>query len=343
MGNPIILLIGFLVGVGLLVWLAWPRRGLLAVLRRRFLMTDRVMAEDALKHLFHEPATGPEAVTSLERALGHSPARIERSLTLLESLALIRRMGDRVELTDAGRRHAVHLVRSHRLWERFLADRTGVRASEWHDEAELAEHRLSPADAGRLAERMGLPAFDPHGDPIPTADGVLPTLGGRWLSDLPAGRSAVILHLEDEPRGAYEHLLAAGLAPGQRLTLTERDDDGLTIVAGGRRSRLAPEDAGNVQVREESAGPAEEEHPTLAAVPPGGAARVLFIAPACQGPQRRRLLDLGIVPDTVVEAEMSSALGDPVAYRIRGALIALRREQAEWVVVQPLARGASAA
>ena len=80
---------------------------------------------------------------------------------------------------------------------------------------------------------------------------------------------------------------------------------------------------------EESRGPFE----TLSALSPGESAAVVGIAPACQGPQRRRLLDLGLVPGTVVTAELRGALKDPVAYRVRGALIALRRQQAEWVRV----------
>jgi DtxR family Mn-dependent transcriptional regulator len=73
---------------------------------------------------------------------------------------------------------------------------------------------------------------------------------------------------------------------------------------------------------------------TLADADRGEPVRVVAIAPACQGPQRRRLLDLGVVPGTTVTAELVSASGDPVAYRIRGALIALRREQASWIEVE---------
>ncbi len=66
---------------------------------------------------------------------------------------------------------------------------------------------------------------------------------------------------------------------------------------------------------------------------------MIGLSPACQGSQRRRLLDLGVVRGTEIESALSSAAGDPIAYRIRGALIALRREQAEWIRVEPLAGG----
>ena len=77
----------------------------------------------------------------------------------------------------------------------------------------------------------------------------------------------------------------------------------------------------------------EETSGTLAEAKQGEIVRVLGIHSGLQGPQRRRLLDLGLVPGTLVEAELSGASGDPVAYRVRGALIALRRDQSRWIQV----------
>ena len=81
---------------------------------------------------------------------------------------------------------------------------------------------------------------------------------------------------------------------------------------------------------------------TLVDMAPGERARVVGLSPACQGAQRRRLLDLGVVRGTEVEAALRSATGDPVAYRIRGALIALRREQAAWIRIAPPERSGHA-
>ena len=78
---------------------------------------------------------------------------------------------------------------------------------------------------------------------------------------------------------------------------------------------------------------AERAGETLVDARLGETVRVLGISPACQGTQRRRLLDLGVVKGTLITAEFTAAGGDPVAYLIRGALIALRREQASWVAV----------
>ena len=85
-------------------------------------------------------------------------------------------------LSDTGRAYALRVLRTHRLLERFLADRTGTRPAEWHLQAERREHQLSLDETERLARRMGHPLYDPHGDPIPTATGELPEARGTPLS-----------------------------------------------------------------------------------------------------------------------------------------------------------------
>jgi Fe2+ transport system protein FeoA len=114
-----------------------------------------------------------------------------------------------------------------------------------------------------------------------------------------------------------------------------RTEDAVRVRAGGREWNLDPMSAQNVTVRhlpvgEDAGGPWD----TLADARSGETVRVLDISMACQGTQRRRLLDLGVVRGTEITAELVSASGDPVAYRIRGALIALRRDQAKWVQVE---------
>ena len=75
---------------------------------------------------------------------------------------------------------------------------------------------------------------------------------------------------------------------------------------------------------------------SLADLGPGQRGKVVAILPACQGLERRRMMDLGILPGTIIRAELVSAGGDPVAYRVREALIALRGEQARLITIQPL-------
>ena len=105
--------------------------------------------------------------------------------------------------------------------------------------------------------------------------------------------------------------------------------------AGGREWTLDPVAARNITVRQLPVGEPPDAAPTtLLDVRRGETVRVVGISRACQGTQRRRLLDLGVVRGTEVTPELVSAAGDPVAYRIRGALIALREKQASWITVE---------
>ena len=323
-----------LVVVGAL--LLWPRWGLIVRLRRMSHLGERVLLEDALKHVYTCESIGRECtLESLAGRLEISRGRAADLLSLLAEAKLIRNEARGPRLTDAGRDSALRLVRTHRLWERYLADRTGVPAGEWHEEAERMEHTLSPEEAEELAARLGHPAWDPHGDPIPTAGGELPSVERLTLAGADVGRTFEIVHLEDEPREIYDALLSDGFDLGARIEVVERSPRAVRIRARGREWTLDNVVARNVTVRGLPEGvSADAPVMTLLDVRPGERARVTGISPGCQGSQRRRLLDLGVVRGTEIEAAFRSAAGDPIAYRIRGALIALRREQAEWIRVQ---------
>ncbi|MDX1647050.1 MAG: metal-dependent transcriptional regulator [Longimicrobiales bacterium] len=338
MVDPLVALLVFTGLVAVLAVLLWPRRGLVARVRKVTYLSDRVLLEDALKHVYTCESVG--RACTLESLAGRLEISRGHAADLLSKLAaseLTRHSATGPKLTEKGRASALQLVRTHRLWERYLADRTGVPAGEWHQEAERMEHALSREEADELAARLGHPAWDPHGDPIPTSTGDLPAMERTTLASVSAGQAVEVIHVEDEPRVIYDALLEDGLDVGARVDVVARDGNAVTISARGREWSIDPIVAGNVTVRPLPQGVgADTELLTLADLPAGGSARVLGISPACKGAQRRRLLDLGIVRGTVVESALRSAGGDPIAYRVRGALIALRREQAEWVRVESL-------
>ncbi|MEJ2237822.1 MAG: metal-dependent transcriptional regulator [Gemmatimonadales bacterium] len=259
MVDPALALIWFAIAVGTLLIFFWPGQGLAIRLLRVLRMTERVRIEDALKHAYNEEyANRTASIHSMAGALEVSRAFAVRLVTRLEARELVHSSDEGLQLTAAGRDYALRILRTHRLWERYLADRTNVKPTDWHDEAERREHRLAATEVDALAASMGHPVYDPHGDPIPTDFTVHP---------LPTERAV----------GPYEKL--SSLSPGE-------------------------------------------------------SAVVVQIAHACQGPQRRRLLDLGVVPGTVITAELQGALSDPMAYRIRSALIALRQQQADLIYVE---------
>lgn len=341
--DPATALLGFALAVALLAVLLWPRRGLVALLRRTLRTTERVRVEDAVKYLYHAGSDGiavrPEALAGA-LAVGEGVSR--RLLARLVALGLARVDGVGFTLTERGRTDALRLVRTHRLVEHWLATRTGVEAAEWHAVAEDAEHDLSAEEVERLAAQLGQPRYDPHGDPIPTAEGELPVDGRVLLGDLPPGTAGVVVHLEDEPREDFVALSAAGVTLGATIVVTARDATAVQLEVDGTPLSLSRTLESGVSVRRVAA-PSARVLParTLAELRIGETGRVAGIAMSCHGAQRRRLLDLGVVPGTNITAVMHSAAGDPIAYDIRGALIGLRRHQAEWILLEPAAEVAA--
>jgi len=338
MVNPALALAVFAILTAVVCLLWWPRDGVVPRLMRLARLDDRVRVEDALKHVYmcqrNEQTCSLE---SLAGRLGISTARAAELLSRLAEMRLVRTGGDGPVLTPEGERSAVRVVRNHRLWERYLADRTGVPPEEWHDQAEHMEHALSTEDADVLESHLGHPRWDPHGDPIPTSSGELTPVQGMALGAVEPGRTVEIVHLEDEPRQLFDALVKNGLTLGGRLEILERTDQVVRVRAGSREWPIDLVAAQNVTVSYLPEGArAEPDRPTLLGAHPGETVRVVGIARACRGAQRRRLLDLGVVRDTEITPELVSATGDPIAYRVRGALIALRRAQASQILIEPI-------
>lgn len=341
--DPLLSLVVFALGILVATFLLWPRVGLFWRWRSAGRGAERVLLEDGLKHLYTCEVAGHRSTTeSLAGILGVTRGRALEIASRLEETALARHGEDGLSLTEAGRSYALRIVRTHRLWERYLADRTGVIPGEWHAAAEDAEHALSEEEVEGLASRMGHPLYDPHGDPIPTATGELPPARGVLLPTLSTGATACVIHIEDEPEEVFRVLHAEGLRVGSRIRLAAHGPDGVRLLLEGREIHLAPAAARNLTVEQIAATEHDPDVERLDALRPGESAEVIRLAATVQGPSRRRLLDLGVVPGTVIRADLSSASGDPVAYRIRGALIALRRVQAHEILVRRTGPGVAA-
>ncbi|MBP6787086.1 MAG: FeoA domain-containing protein [Candidatus Promineofilum sp.] len=316
--------------------LFWPRRGLLPRWRRARQMGGRVHREDALKHIHTlEMNSRRPTVQSIAGALQLGLNETAVLIGAMEADGLLAHEGDTPRLTPTGRAAALHIIRAHRLWEHYLAEETGYGAADWHALAEEREHGLSAAELDELAARLGHPVFDPHGDPIPAIGNGLASPAGEPLATLPPDIPARIVHLEDEPEAVYAQLVAEGLAPGMVVRVTAATAERVRFWANGDEHVLAPLVAANVFVR--PLPPQEQLVPgdglSLAALRLGQSAEVVALSPALRGRERRRLLDLGLLPGTRVTAELRSPAGDPTAYRIRGAVVALRAEQAKQVRV----------
>ena len=321
------------------VLLLWPVRGLLWRWLRGLRATERVLIEDALKHLFDSEYKERVAnLQSLSGALSVSGDRAAELLRRLQEQELVGFDGHGYRLTPEGRKYALRVVRIHRLWERYLAEETGLGPDAWHHEAEIREHTTSAEEADALSASLGHPRYDPHGDPIPTAGGDIAPSEGRPLTELAVGELAEIVHVEDEPDAVYAQLVAEGLYPGMRVRVNEVSPRRIAFEADAEEHVLAPILAANLSVLplpkdEEMKGPFER----LSSLDLGGRGRVVALSPVLRGPERRRMLDLGLIPGTEVTAEIRSPGGDPTGYRIRGAVIALRSEQADQVQIERVA------
>ena len=298
-------------------------------------MKDRIRGEDALKHLHECEYQGlPATLESVAGALGRPRGAVADVLAELQGNGWVRVEGLRFFLTDSGRAYARRLVRAHRLYETYLARHDGAGELTWHPRAETREHELSTDQLAEMARELGHPRFDPHGDPIPTARGELAPLQGVSLLEWPTGCGAIVLHVEDEPRPVYEELVRRGVAAGMRLEILGRAADSLRCRVEGALIDLTLPMAANLRVRART--PAEEAPPEtcrLSTLRPGERATILGLTSACRGPERSRLLDLGVVPGSEVTLDLPGPFGSPNGYRLRDALVALRREQAEQILV----------
>ncbi|MCP4164543.1 MAG: metal-dependent transcriptional regulator [Chloroflexi bacterium] len=340
MPDPLLTLMIAVALIGAIAFIFWPERGVFSRWQRGRRMTERVLREDALKHIHRAERAGhPATVQSVAGDLNITTNDAAELLSQMEALDLVVVDKEGLRLTPVGRDAALHIIRAHRLWERYLADQTGFTEAEWHGQAEYLEHRLQPTEIDALSASLGNPTHDPHGDPIPTAEGALYPHGGQPLTTFEAGTTSQIVHLEDEPEVVFAQLVAEGLYPGLEIQILEKEPHRLRFWADGDEHVLAPLLAANIsvvaiedQATETEPAPGER----LYVLEKGERATVLSISKACRSAERRRLMDLGILPGVDVEAAFKSPSGDPTAYLIRDTLIALRKEQAGFINIERL-------
>lgn len=156
-----------------------------------------------------------------------------------------------VKLTAKGKAEALKLVRKHRLWETFLVEHLGFGWDEVHELAEQLEHVRSPKLTDRLAEFLGDPAFDPHGDPIPDRQGRLPDRQTEVLSDCAPGAQVRVAAVQDGTDELYQLLDRKGIAIGQPFTVAgSQSFDGSMELTGkdGQAISLSAKVAGHLLV-----------------------------------------------------------------------------------------------
>lgn len=297
-------------------------------------MNEQTLIQHALKFLAECEYDGQGVSSeSIAAKLSIPPGQIEQLLQDLRAAELIEARG--LVLTASGREYALHVLQAHRLYETYLAKKTGLPESEWHKLADVREHELSESDVKKLAEELGYPRFDPHGDPIPTATGEMPEKRGKSLVDYPANWAGRVVHIEDEPSHLYSRLTQAGISTDTVLRIEQKDEHEISIRLEGQTFIFPNSVAAQITAVELEAGATfDDSIERLSTLHIGERAEIVGMSTLCRGLERNRLLDLGVVPGTVTTVELMNPSGSPIAYRIRGACIALRKEQAERIRIR---------
>jgi DtxR family transcriptional regulator, Mn-dependent transcriptional regulator len=213
---------------------------------------------DYLKAIWELSEEGAASTTDVAERLSFSAASVSNMFVRLREMGLAeyeRYHG--ATLTEGGRAEALRLLRRHRLIETFLVECLGYSWEEVHEQAESMEHSVTDAFTERLAAFLGHPGQDPHGDPIPSADGTLEADDSFPLAAATPGQQVRVYRVDDEEPAKLAYLEELGLMPGRLFEVREvRALDGVVVVedeSAEPRSIGGPL-AGSVFVRSASEG-----------------------------------------------------------------------------------------
>ncbi len=196
------------------------------------------------------------ATTAIAGRLGVAPASVSAMIKRLADQGLVEYTPYQgVSLTVSGRQATLRIIRRHRVIESYLVHALGYAWEEVHDEAERLEHAISDLLVERMATAMGDPIVDPHGAPIPTAEGTIDDRRLQSLGDLAVGHTARIARVADEDADLLRYLASLALTPGMQVTVSAREpfDGPVTlrlhsgeerVVGGGLTRQVLVEELG---------------------------------------------------------------------------------------------------
>lgn len=333
--NPLVALLIFMGLIVLILAFFRPVKGWYWLLKNNWRSNEKTVIEDILKQLYRLESYGAEIdINALTNSLKIKDGQIIAAIHKMSVNGLVKVEGDFIRLTKEGRQYALKIIRVHRLWEKYLAEKTGFDKTEWHDRAEEMEHVLSHEETEVLAVQLGNPMYDPHGDPIPNTSGKLKELEGEPLSSLSVNAFGRIVHIEDEPDVIYRQILAEKIHIGSIIRVEEKNNERIVFYSEGEEFVLAPIVAANITVAELKKEIVEEgDTVRLSTLVEGEVGKIVGMSKECRGENRRRLLDLGFVKGTEIKIDLNSPMKNPVAYAVKGTSIALRNDQASKILI----------
>jgi DtxR family Mn-dependent transcriptional regulator len=174
--------------------------------------------EDYLKAIYKLHEGAPVSTTEIARALQVSSASVTNMVKKLAQNGFVTHESYRgVQLTSAGEKIALEIIRHHRLLETYLREIMGYDWEQMHAEAERLEHHISEEFEAKLDEMLGFPTRDPHGDPIPALDGTISEPGGDPIGTFDEGAVVRILRVPDEDPSLLHRLEDQALLPGSEI------------------------------------------------------------------------------------------------------------------------------
>jgi DtxR family Mn-dependent transcriptional regulator len=211
-----------------------------------------ISIQDYLKEIYKLQSSGQRATTTaIARAMGVAPSSATSMLKKLAALGLAEHAPYRgVELSEAGTKIALEVIRHHRLLEQYLAETLGLGIDAVHAEADRLEHVISEELEARIDEQLGYPTHDPHGDPIPDAGLNVDRTALRSLEALEPGEEATVRRIPDGDAGLVRYLAELTLLPGRKVTMRRSEPFGgpLTVDVDGSEHAISRELAGQIGV-----------------------------------------------------------------------------------------------
>ncbi|MBU1101203.1 MAG: metal-dependent transcriptional regulator [Bacteroidetes bacterium] len=185
-----------------------------------------ISKEDYLKEIYALSLFTDEPVSTSKIAeklniTNAATSDMAKKLSALDLLSYEKYKG--VKLTEKGRTIALNTIRRHRLWETFLIKTLGLNWGEVHDEAEVLEHQTSEFLMDRIDQFLNFPEFDPHGDPIPTKEGLMPVLPEVvCLTEAEIGKTYIIQKVDHDNKEVMDYFTKLGIELYSEIALEDR-------------------------------------------------------------------------------------------------------------------------
>ena len=212
-----------------------------------------MVVEDILKLVWSAEEAGRDGVKpkDIGEHMGVVPSTTTENVQRLVRQGLVTHEPyGRVRLTEQGRAVALGMVRRHRLLETYLHEALGFSWDEVHEEAEILEHAVSERLLNRLDKVLGYPTRDPHGDPIPRADGSSAEIPGVPLDTLPVGNGGEVERLPDRDPQALRAWEEVGLVPGAYVVVLASETGGIVVsLEDGQMVHIEDTQASGIIVR----------------------------------------------------------------------------------------------